>query len=114
MKLITEMFDNFEVLTEGKNGKDLKIKGVFMQAETKNRNGRMYPLNILTKEVTRYNKDPSWRSEVDNFINSIINNQQVITGTSDDALQTMKLVYKIYYADSSWREKYDIKNPDNY
>ena len=57
MKLITEMFDNFEVLTEGKNGKDLKIKGVFMQAETKNRNGRMYPLNILTKEVTRYNKE---------------------------------------------------------
>ena len=57
MKLITEMFDNFEVLTEGKNGKDLKIKGVFMQAETKNRNGRLYPLNILTKEVTRYNKE---------------------------------------------------------
>ena len=57
MKLITEMFDDFEVLTEGKNGKDLKIKGVFMQAETKNRNGRLYPLNILTKEVTRYNKE---------------------------------------------------------
>jgi len=44
-------------LPEGKNGKDLKIKGVFMQAETKNRNGRLYPLNILTKEVTRYNKE---------------------------------------------------------
>ena len=57
MKLITEMYDDFEVLTEGKNGKDLKIKGVFMQAETKNRNGRLYPLNILTKEVTRYNKE---------------------------------------------------------
>ena len=56
MKLITEMFDDFEVLTEGKN-KELKIKGVFMQAETKNRNGRLYPLNILTKEVTRYNKE---------------------------------------------------------
>ena len=37
MKLITEMYDNFEVLTECKDGKDLKIKGVFMQAETKNR-----------------------------------------------------------------------------
>ena len=32
MKLITEMYDNFEILTEGKGGKDLKIKGVFMQA----------------------------------------------------------------------------------
>jgi len=57
MKLITEMFDDFEVLSEGKNGKDLKIKGVFMQAETKNRNGRLYPLGILTKEVKRYNKE---------------------------------------------------------
>ena len=57
MKLITEMYDNFEILTEGKDGKDLKIKGVFMQAETKNRNGRMYPLGTLTKEVKRYNKE---------------------------------------------------------
>ena len=54
MKLITEMYDDFEVLSEGKNGKDLKIKGVFMQAETKNRNGRMYPLNILQKEVNNF------------------------------------------------------------
>ena len=50
MKLIREMYDDFEILTEGKN-KELKIKGVFMQAETKNRNGRMYPLAILSKEV---------------------------------------------------------------
>jgi len=57
MKLITEMFDDFEILSEGKDGKDLKIKGVFMQAETKNRNGRLYPLKILTKEVARYNKE---------------------------------------------------------
>ena len=57
MKLITEMYDNFEILTEGKDGKDLKIKGVFMQAETKNRNGRMYTLDTLMKEVKRYNKE---------------------------------------------------------
>ena len=50
------MYDDFEILTEGKN-KELKIKGIFMQAETKNRNGRLYPLNILTKEVARYNKE---------------------------------------------------------
>jgi len=56
MKLIREMYDDFEILTEGKN-KELKIKGVFMQAETKNRNGRMYPLDILMKEVKRYNKE---------------------------------------------------------
>ena len=57
MKLITEMYDDFEILTEGKNGKNMKIKGVFMQAETKNRNGRVYPLDVLQKEVNRYNKE---------------------------------------------------------
>ena len=56
MKLITEMYDDFEILTEGK-GKNMKIKGVFMQAETKNRNGRVYPLDVLQKEVARYNKE---------------------------------------------------------
>ena len=56
MKLITEHYDDFEILTEGK-GKDMKIKGVFMQAETKNRNGRVYPLDVLQKEVTRYTKE---------------------------------------------------------
>ena len=56
MKFITEMYDDFEILTEGK-GKDMKIKGVFMQAETKNRNGRVYPLDVLQKEVARYNKE---------------------------------------------------------
>ena len=49
------MYDDFEILTEGKNGKDMKIQGVFMQAETKNRNGRVYPFGVLEKEVKRYN-----------------------------------------------------------
>ena len=65
------------------------------------------------EQVTRYNKDPSWCAEIDEFIDCIINNKQVVNSTSDDALQTMKLVYKIYYSDPSWRKKYDIPNPDN-
>ena len=56
MKLITETYDDYEILIEGK-GKDMKIQGVFMQAETKNRNGRVYPLGVLQKEVSRYNKE---------------------------------------------------------
>ena len=56
MKLITEMFDDFQVITEGA-GKDMKIQGVFMQSETKNRNGRIYPYAVLEKEVKRYNKE---------------------------------------------------------
>jgi predicted dehydrogenase len=65
------------------------------------------------EQTTRYNKDPSWYAEIDEFIDCIINNKQVVNSTSDDALQTMKLVQKIYYSDSSWRKKYDITNPGN-
>ena len=56
MKLITETIEDIEVLTEAntKGGKDYKIKGVFMQADIKNRNGRVYPVATLSKEVARY------------------------------------------------------------
>ncbi|MCH2272925.1 MAG: primosomal protein [SAR86 cluster bacterium] len=56
MKLITETIEDIEVLTEAntKGGKDYKIKGVFMQADIKNRNGRVYPVETLAKEVSRY------------------------------------------------------------
>lgn len=58
MLLITEVNDNVELVTEDKNGtKEYHIEGVFMQAEKKNRNGRMYPKDILFKEVTRYSTD---------------------------------------------------------
>ena len=57
MKLITETIENIEVLTEESNGKkDYKIKGIFMQADIKNRNGRIYPVGTLAKEVKRYNE----------------------------------------------------------
>ena len=56
MKLITETIEDIEVLTEAntKGGKDYKIRGVFMQADIKNRNGRVYPVETLSKEVARY------------------------------------------------------------
>ena len=58
MKLITETVEKIEVLTEEKNGKkDYKIRGVFMQADIKNRNGRIYPVETLAKEVRRYTKE---------------------------------------------------------
>lgn len=59
MYLITETVDNaLRVLTESKDGnKILSIEGIFMQAEQKNKNGRMYPLGILVNEVTRYNNE---------------------------------------------------------
>ena len=58
MKLITEVNENIEYIVENKNGKkSMHINGVFMMGETKNRNGRIYPHNILMKEVDRYNKE---------------------------------------------------------
>lgn len=57
MKLICEVTEDFETLVEAnKNGKDYFIKGVFLQAEQKNRNGRIYPMETMQKEVGRYNK----------------------------------------------------------
>ena len=58
MKLICEELDNVEFVTEAtKIGKNYFIEGIFMQAETKNRNGRVYPKQILQKEVGRYTKN---------------------------------------------------------
>ena len=58
MRLISEEATNVEFLTEAtKAGKNYFIEGVFMQAETKNRNGRIYPKEILQKEAKRYSKE---------------------------------------------------------
>ena len=57
MKLITEEITNVKIITEGKgSGKKLYIEGVFLQGNIKNRNGRMYPMETLAKEVNRYNE----------------------------------------------------------
>ena len=58
MKLISEEIQNAEYLVEETNGKkNYKIKGIFLQSDIKNRNGRVYPNEILHKEVTRYNRE---------------------------------------------------------
>ena len=55
MKLIREEIEKVEILTEESNGKkNLFIKGVFLQAETVNRNKRRYPLSVMEREVKRY------------------------------------------------------------
>ena len=59
MKLISEHVDHIDYIVEAEEGgkKNYRIKGVFMQSEIKNRNGRMYPHHVLEKEVRRYNKE---------------------------------------------------------
>ena len=57
MKLIREEVESVKFLVEQKNGKkSLYIEGVFLQGDIKNRNGRMYPMETLRKEVARYNE----------------------------------------------------------
>ncbi len=65
------------------------------------------------EQLTRYNHDPSWDEEIRLFAHYIDADLPVSSGSSDDALQTMKLVYRIYYADPEWRNTYDIPNPDD-
>ena len=61
MRLISEQIEEVEFITEELNEdtgkKSYKIKGVFMQSDVKNRNGRIYPQQILAKEVAKYNKN---------------------------------------------------------
>ena len=59
LKLISEAVEDAELLIEAKEdgSKNYKIRGIFMQADVKNRNGRVYPYDILAKEVTKYNKN---------------------------------------------------------
>ena len=64
------------------------------------------------EQIIRYNHDPSWDEEIIFFIKAILNKTQIQSGSSEDALKTMQLVYKIYFSDIEWREKYDIQNPD--
>ncbi len=58
------------------------------------------------KEVTtRYENDPSWSDEINEFADVILSDGQVIKGSSLDALETMRLVERIYNADPDWRLK---------
>lgn len=56
MKLITELNESVEYISEAKeNGKrEHFIEGIFLQADVQNRNGRIYPINVMEKEVNRY------------------------------------------------------------
>jgi hypothetical protein len=59
MRLIREEINDAQYIIEEVDGgkKNYSIKGIFLQGDIKNRNGRVYPTNVLHKEVTRYNKE---------------------------------------------------------
>jgi len=59
VKLFSEAVEEVEYICEAKEdgGKNYKIRGIFMQADIKNRNGRVYPMEVLQNEVVKYNKN---------------------------------------------------------
>ena len=58
MKLIREEIESVDFIVEERNGKkSLFIEGIFLQGDIKNRNGRMYPMETLRREVARYNEN---------------------------------------------------------
>ncbi|EMY76174.1 oxidoreductase, NAD-binding domain protein [Leptospira weilii serovar Ranarum str. ICFT] len=64
------------------------------------------------EQTTRYNKDLSWDEEISYFADAVLQNKEIKSGSYQEAYQTMRLVYRIYYADPEWRKNYSIPNPD--
>ena len=62
------------------------------------------------EETIRYNKDNSWADEIRTFFDLIEKGHKVEASSSSDALKTMELVFKIYDADPSWKDK--VRNND--
>ncbi|MCK4777049.1 MAG: Gfo/Idh/MocA family oxidoreductase [Actinomycetia bacterium] len=69
-------------------------------------------VGTLKQETINYLEDNSWRDEINEFADAIIKKNKIEFGNSADVLATMKLVYRIYYADNEWRKTYQISNPD--
>lgn len=65
----------------------------------------------MENRTIKFLQDNSWRDEIFEFADAILNNKQISSGTSKDALETMKLVFNIYANDQIWKEKYNIQKP---
>ena len=67
--------------------------------------------NINTKLIEKckkYSTDESWKNEVNEFAENIVNKKPIINGNSKDALSVMKLIYMIYKSDKSWKKKFNL------
>jgi predicted dehydrogenase len=60
------------------------------------------------EQLTTFIKDNSWRDEINEFADAIVNNSKIFHGSSYDALKTMEMVYDIYLADKNWSKKFGI------
>lgn len=91
------------ILSGSKSYGEEKI--VFGMRDQESNNGQMNSTTI------QFLDDNSWKEEIDEFSDSILNNKKIKSGTSQDALLTMKLLYEIYYNDKDWRKEFGIPKP---
>lgn len=91
------------ILSGSKSYGEEKI--VFGKRDEESDSGQMQSTSI------KFLQDNSWRDEIFEFADAIINDTKIHSGNSSDALQTMKLVFNIYFSDEEWRAKYNIQEP---
>ena len=61
------------------------------------------------EETRNYDNDPSWANEVADFADAVEHDTAITNGTSEDALNTMRLVYQIYCADADWKARWGLE-----
>lgn len=64
------------------------------------------------EDVVTYLEDNSWRDEINEFADAVLNGRAIQSGNSADALATMKLVYRVYCADPQWRKAFHVECPE--
>ncbi len=82
-------------------GEEKLVKGRRDESET----------GTAKEEAITYLEDNSWRDEINEFADAIVSGTPIEFGTSREALDTMRLVYTIYWSDPEWRKKFAIENP---
>lgn len=80
---------------------------IFGKRDEESDNGQM------ESNIIKFLQDNSWKDEIFEFADAVITNKKIESGSSLDALETMKLVFNIYFSDEKWRNKHNIKKPNS-
>jgi predicted dehydrogenase len=94
----------FGILSGSKSYGEERI--VYGKRDEESDNGQMESKTI------KFLQDNSWKDEIFEFADAIVNDLPITSGTSKDALETMKLVFAIYYNDQQWRNQFNIVPPN--
>jgi predicted dehydrogenase len=62
------------------------------------------------EQTTHYDRDPSWADEIAEFADAVTANKPIVNGSSEEALKTMELVYRIYCADPEWKARWKLSD----